>query len=137
MCLSLGQPEIDAAVKEIGPKAVAVRADSSDIADIAHFFEASAPRSGSRVFQASSAWRTFWTADSKLKGEMVAGFWTVRSAISLEVYTPNHERATMTSERKVVVIGASRRIGAQLSKACRHIGYRVNPDGRSCNSLSH
>jgi hypothetical protein len=68
MCLSLGQPEIDAAVKEIGPKAVAVRADSSDIADIAHFFEASAPRSGSRVFQASSAWRTFWTADSKLKG---------------------------------------------------------------------
>jgi hypothetical protein len=132
MCLSLGQPKIDAAVKEIGPKAVAVRADSSDIADIAHFFEASGARSGSRVFQASSAWRTFWTADSKL-----AGFWTVCSAISLEVYTPNHERATMTSERKVVVIGASRRIGAQLSKASRHIGYRVNPDGRSCNSLSH
>jgi short-subunit dehydrogenase len=44
----------------------------------------------------------------------------------------------MPSERKVLVItGASRDIGAQLSKACRQIGYRVNPDGRSCNSLSH
>jgi NAD(P)-dependent dehydrogenase (short-subunit alcohol dehydrogenase family) len=33
------QPELDAAVKEIGPKAVAVRADSSDIADLAHLFD--------------------------------------------------------------------------------------------------
>jgi NAD(P)-dependent dehydrogenase (short-subunit alcohol dehydrogenase family) len=33
------QPELDAAVREIGPKAVAVKADSSDIADIAHLFE--------------------------------------------------------------------------------------------------
>jgi NAD(P)-dependent dehydrogenase (short-subunit alcohol dehydrogenase family) len=32
----------------------------------------------------------------------------------------------MTPERKVVVItGASRGIGAQLSKAYRHIGYQV------------
>jgi NAD(P)-dependent dehydrogenase (short-subunit alcohol dehydrogenase family) len=33
------QPELDAAAKEIGPKAVAVRADSSDIADLAHLFD--------------------------------------------------------------------------------------------------
>jgi NAD(P)-dependent dehydrogenase (short-subunit alcohol dehydrogenase family) len=33
------QPELDAAVKEIGPKAVAVRADSSDVADLAHLFD--------------------------------------------------------------------------------------------------
>jgi NAD(P)-dependent dehydrogenase (short-subunit alcohol dehydrogenase family) len=33
------QPELDAAVKEIGPRATGVRADSSDIADLAHFFE--------------------------------------------------------------------------------------------------
>ena len=33
------QAELDAAVKEIGPKTVAVRADSSDIADLAHLFD--------------------------------------------------------------------------------------------------
>ena len=33
------QAELDAAVKEIGPKAVPVRADASDIADIAHLFD--------------------------------------------------------------------------------------------------
>ena len=33
------QAELDAAVKEIGPKAVAVRADASSIADIAHLFD--------------------------------------------------------------------------------------------------
>jgi NAD(P)-dependent dehydrogenase (short-subunit alcohol dehydrogenase family) len=33
------QAELDAAVKEIGPKAVAVRADSADIADTAHLFD--------------------------------------------------------------------------------------------------
>jgi NAD(P)-dependent dehydrogenase (short-subunit alcohol dehydrogenase family) len=33
------QPELDAAVKEIGSKAVAVKADSSDIADLAHLFD--------------------------------------------------------------------------------------------------
>ena len=38
----------------------------------------------------------------------------------------------MTSERKVVVItGASRGIGAQLSKAYRHIGYQVIANARS------
>ena len=38
----------------------------------------------------------------------------------------------MTSERKVVVItGASRGIGAQLSKAYRHIGYQVIASSRS------
>jgi NAD(P)-dependent dehydrogenase (short-subunit alcohol dehydrogenase family) len=38
----------------------------------------------------------------------------------------------MTSERKVVVItGASRGIGAQLSKAYRHIGYQVIGSSRS------
>src|SRR5258708_9654132 len=33
------QAELDAAVKEIGPKAVAVRADASDVADLAHLFD--------------------------------------------------------------------------------------------------
>ena len=33
------QAELDAAVKEIGPKAVAVRADASSIADLAHLFD--------------------------------------------------------------------------------------------------
>jgi NAD(P)-dependent dehydrogenase (short-subunit alcohol dehydrogenase family) len=33
------QAELDAAVKEIGPKAVAVKADASDIADLAHLFD--------------------------------------------------------------------------------------------------
>ena len=33
------QAELDAAVKEIGPKAVAVRADAADIADLAHLFD--------------------------------------------------------------------------------------------------
>src|ERR1700732_230917 len=33
------QAELDAAVKEIGPKAVAVRADASNIADLAHLFD--------------------------------------------------------------------------------------------------
>jgi NAD(P)-dependent dehydrogenase (short-subunit alcohol dehydrogenase family) len=33
------QPELDAAVKEIGPRAAGVRADSSDITDLAHFFD--------------------------------------------------------------------------------------------------
>ena len=38
----------------------------------------------------------------------------------------------MTPERKVVVItGASRGIGAQLSKAYRHIGYQVIASSRS------
>jgi NAD(P)-dependent dehydrogenase (short-subunit alcohol dehydrogenase family) len=38
----------------------------------------------------------------------------------------------MTSERKVVVItGASRGIGAQLSKAYKHIGYQVIASSRS------
>jgi NAD(P)-dependent dehydrogenase (short-subunit alcohol dehydrogenase family) len=38
----------------------------------------------------------------------------------------------MTPERKVVVItGASRGIGAQLSKAYRHIGY-ITADGTRC-----
>jgi NAD(P)-dependent dehydrogenase (short-subunit alcohol dehydrogenase family) len=38
----------------------------------------------------------------------------------------------MTSERKVVVItGASPGIGAQLSKAYRHIGYQVIASSRS------
>src|SRR5882672_9008583 len=38
----------------------------------------------------------------------------------------------MTSERKVVVItGASRGIGAQLSEAYRHIGYQVIASSRS------
>ena len=38
----------------------------------------------------------------------------------------------MTSERKVVVItGASRGIGAQLSKAYRQIGYQVIANSRS------
>src|SRR5260370_41085663 len=38
----------------------------------------------------------------------------------------------MTSERKVVVItGASRGIGAQLSKAYKHIGYQVIANSRS------
>jgi NAD(P)-dependent dehydrogenase (short-subunit alcohol dehydrogenase family) len=37
----------------------------------------------------------------------------------------------MTSERKVVVItGASRGIGARLSKAYRHIGYQVIANSR-------
>src|SRR5258708_10102516 len=33
------QAELDAAVKQIGPKAVAVRADASSIADLAHLFD--------------------------------------------------------------------------------------------------
>ena len=33
------QAELDAAVKQIGPKAVAVRADASDMADLAHLFD--------------------------------------------------------------------------------------------------
>src|SRR6202158_1271579 len=33
------QPELDSAVKEIGPKAGAVRADASSIADLAHLFD--------------------------------------------------------------------------------------------------
>jgi NAD(P)-dependent dehydrogenase (short-subunit alcohol dehydrogenase family) len=33
------QAELDAAVKEIGPKAVAVKADASSIADLAHLFD--------------------------------------------------------------------------------------------------
>jgi NAD(P)-dependent dehydrogenase (short-subunit alcohol dehydrogenase family) len=33
------QAELDAAVKEIGPKAVAVRADASNVADLAHLFD--------------------------------------------------------------------------------------------------
>jgi NAD(P)-dependent dehydrogenase (short-subunit alcohol dehydrogenase family) len=33
------QAELDAAVKQIGPKAVAVRADASNIADLAHLFD--------------------------------------------------------------------------------------------------
>jgi NAD(P)-dependent dehydrogenase (short-subunit alcohol dehydrogenase family) len=33
------QPELDAAVKEIGPTAVAVKADASNIADLAHLFD--------------------------------------------------------------------------------------------------
>jgi NAD(P)-dependent dehydrogenase (short-subunit alcohol dehydrogenase family) len=33
------QAELDAAVKQIGPKAVAVRADAADIADLAHLFD--------------------------------------------------------------------------------------------------
>src|SRR6202171_194604 len=33
------QAELDAALKEIGPKAVAVRADASSIADLAHLFD--------------------------------------------------------------------------------------------------
>jgi NAD(P)-dependent dehydrogenase (short-subunit alcohol dehydrogenase family) len=33
------QAELDAAVKEIGPKAVALRADASSIADLAHLFD--------------------------------------------------------------------------------------------------
>src|SRR3984893_9961032 len=33
------QAELDAAVKEIGPKAVAVKADAADIADLAHLFD--------------------------------------------------------------------------------------------------
>ena len=33
------QAELDAAVKEIGPKAVAMRADASNIADLAHLFD--------------------------------------------------------------------------------------------------
>src|SRR5580704_18124888 len=33
------QAELDAAVTEIGPKAVAVRADASNIADLAHLFD--------------------------------------------------------------------------------------------------
>src|SRR6266702_4272680 len=33
------QAELDAAVKEIGPKAVAVRADASNMADLAHLFD--------------------------------------------------------------------------------------------------
>ena len=38
----------------------------------------------------------------------------------------------MTPERKVVVItGASRGVGAQLSKAYRHIGYQVIANSRS------
>jgi NAD(P)-dependent dehydrogenase (short-subunit alcohol dehydrogenase family) len=38
----------------------------------------------------------------------------------------------MTPERKVVVItGASRGIGAQLSQAYRHIGYQVIASSRS------
>src|ERR1700730_901204 len=42
------------------------------------------------------------------------------------------KRANMTSERKVVVItGASRGIGAHLSKAYRHIGYQVIASSRS------
>jgi NAD(P)-dependent dehydrogenase (short-subunit alcohol dehydrogenase family) len=42
------------------------------------------------------------------------------------------KRANMTPERKVVVItGASRGIGAQLSNAYRHIGYQVIASSRS------
>jgi NAD(P)-dependent dehydrogenase (short-subunit alcohol dehydrogenase family) len=33
------QPELDAAVREIGPKAVAVKADAAAIADLAHLFD--------------------------------------------------------------------------------------------------
>jgi NAD(P)-dependent dehydrogenase (short-subunit alcohol dehydrogenase family) len=33
------QAELDAAVKQIGPKAVAVKADASDMADLAHLFD--------------------------------------------------------------------------------------------------
>src|SRR5207302_8645690 len=33
------QAELDAAVKVLGPKAVAVRADASDVADLAHLFD--------------------------------------------------------------------------------------------------
>src|SRR6202049_3657047 len=33
------QAELDAAAKEIGPKAVAIKADASNIADLAHLFD--------------------------------------------------------------------------------------------------
>jgi hypothetical protein len=55
------QPELDAAVKEIGPKAVAVRADSSDIADLAHLFDkvkaATSPSNSTATEASSSTWR--------------------------------------------------------------------------------
>jgi NAD(P)-dependent dehydrogenase (short-subunit alcohol dehydrogenase family) len=37
------QPELDAAVKEIGPRAAGVMAHSSDIMDLAHFFDTVKP----------------------------------------------------------------------------------------------
>src|SRR3989442_10654467 len=50
------QAELDAAVKEIGPKAVAVRADASDVADLAHLFDTVKAAKGRIDVLFSNAW---------------------------------------------------------------------------------
>jgi len=56
---------------------------------------------------------------------------SIGASVRSNTLTPT-KRATMTSERKVVVVtGASGGIGAQLSKTYRQIGYQVIASSRS------